>query len=90
MKLCTFEQLTIGKMYDTVRKRSYERRLYSRPERTMKYLTGDCNPEDTFVVLELRNRGNLKWTKVITSQGIVGWILWIETLEKNPAFIELT
>lgn len=90
MKLCNYEGLTIGKMYDTVRKRSYERGLYSQPERLPKYLIGECYPTDTFVIVELMRINDLKWSKILTSQGVVGWTLWIEALEKNPAFVELT
>ena len=90
MKLCNYEGLTIGKMYDTVRERSFERELYSQPERSPKYRVGACYPEDTFVLLELMQINNLKWSKILTSQGVIGWTLWIEAIEPNPAFVELT
>lgn len=90
MKRCTYEDLRVGKIYDTVRKRSFERVLYSQPEMSDRIVSGDCTPEDNFVVLELLYDGKSKWTKVLTSKGIIGWTIWIESLDPNPAFIELT
>lgn len=89
MKHCSYQQLQVGKIYDTLRKRTYERKLYSYPKRSKEHLCGECNPDDIFLLLVLCDDSGLKWTKVLTSKGIVGWIVWIESLDPSPAFVEL-
>lgn len=89
MKPCHYNNFKVGKIYDTLRKRSFERHLYSQTKRAREYKCGDCYPEDNFMVLELKEINNLKWTKILTSQGMVGWILWLEVLDHDPAFVEL-
>lgn len=89
MKPCHYNDFKVGKIYDTLRKRSFERHLYSQTKRVREYVSGDCYPEDNFMVLELKEINNLRWTKILTSQGMVGWILWLEALDQDPAFVEL-
>ena len=90
MKECAHIDLKIGKMYDTLRPRTYSRLVYAQPKRSKEFLCGECHPEDTFVLLGLLNDDlGLKWTKILTSKGVVGWTLWIESLDTYPAFVEI-
>lgn len=81
--LCTHNDLKIGKMYDTERARTYSRLIYTFPRESKENICVDrIKPSDCFVLLELFEDNNKqKWTKILTSSGIVGWTTWLESID---------
>lgn len=93
MKALSFEQLEVGKLYNTIRQRTYPRPVFAQPIRVD--MVGEIQREDAFVILELENliRDGYKekWVKVLTTQGIIGWTLFIETFDPDSStFVELS
>lgn len=86
-----FDQLEVGKLYNTIRQRTYPRSVFSQP--LCEDICGEIQPEDAFVVLGLKNvvrlNHDFKWIKLLTTKGIIGWTLFIESFDKEPSFVEL-
>ena len=93
MKLLSYSQLEVGKLYTTILQRTYPRRMFSQLETNSP--CGEIDPEDAFVLLDtvmIQNNGrSLKnpWMKILTTKGVIGWTIFIESLDPNPQFVEL-
>lgn len=95
MKSLSYSQLEVGKLYTTMLQRIYPRTMFSQPK--TETFSGHIDPEDAFVVLEtveIQKNGRLfnskqYWTKILTTKGVIGWTMFIESLDTNPQFVEL-
>lgn len=78
MKPRTYNQLKVGELYNTLRKRTYERTLFLEPVR--KDSCGALKQDELFVILEILNitKGGFieKWTKILTTGGEMGWTMF--------------
>lgn len=70
-----FTCLVKGKMYETVEKRLGPKFLYVNP---FDEYCGYLEINESFIILEKKSmvRGSYHWTKLLTSNGVVGWIPW--------------
>lgn len=75
----SFYSLEIGKMYNTSIPRRTGIALYQRPvlrdEADLHYISS-FRPDEYFVLLARETNSNINWTKILTSNGKVGWCSW--------------
>jgi hypothetical protein len=75
----SFYSLEIGKMYNTSIPRRTGIALYQRPvlrDEADQHYISSFRPDEYFVLLARETNSNINWTKILTSNGKVGWCSW--------------
>lgn len=82
----TFTNLVVGKIYDTAENRSTQIALYLQPfpdeyvrNIGMFRCIGTLKPNETFVLLGMKEIDDYFATKILTDSGCVGWTWWQRT-----------
>lgn len=88
MKTLPFDDLVLGKMYKAVPSKAWERKtkkaIYADQKASDHYI-GLIYPSDIFVLLEKMQNSTHKAVKLLSADGIVGWVWWHSSTEFEQA-----
>jgi len=75
----SFSSLEIGKLYNTSNPRHTGLSLYQRPvlrSDDPQHYISSLKPDEYFMLLAIEKSSHVHWTKILTSNGKVGWCCW--------------
>ena len=80
-------ELKVGELYVQPWNRKHKL-IWFEPDNFKIHIVGKLQPTQPFVLLEFLNDHTF-WTKILTHDGIVGWVEWdIEQFIKEDSFTE--